>query len=92
MDSENGKGKGKAKAKEKVKKGGKKAASSSASSSEESGETSSGGETFLFIQDKLVHKFFRQSQFFAFSHLFQNQLHCQKVIIATTFKLRFASR
>ena len=63
MDSENGKGKGKAKAKEKVKKGGKKAASSSASSSEESGETSSGGETFLFIQDKLVHKFFRQSQF-----------------------------
>ena len=63
MDSENGKGKGKAKAKEKVKKGGKKAASSSASSSEESGETSSGGETFLFIQYKLIHKFFRQSQF-----------------------------
>ena len=63
MDSENGKGKGKAKAKEKVKKGGKKAASSSASSSEESGETSSGGETFLFIQDKLIHKFFWQSQF-----------------------------
>ena len=54
MDSENGKGKGKAKAKEKVKKGGKKAASSTASSSEESGETSSGGETFLFIQDKLI--------------------------------------